>query len=721
METKESLGTATRGMDAKQGNHMTTRQIAFRWRELVEKGILSADRCSSEELERLENEIFCTPQWDLPQLRFVTEITGRYRHELKAHGVYSPFDRMRADETTVREISIETNGGNMFFVVNFTFDMHVMHDFKRFIPQSSRNYDNVRKNWYVSLAQYKEIQSFAEKWGFYVSAHAERLIKYTGINYAQSYRQERVPLDIPLKKRLYDFQTVGVDFCRRVKRAWLTDEMGLGKTPQAIATMVALKAEPVLVICPKALRYNWRDEIHAWTHYKAVVLTSKNARLLPYLLSSKIIHAVIVSFDGIKTHFVKDVAMRKQGRGTTSIVTYNGLEKHFKGVIIDESHKLKNNRTQRFKYVKGIVKDKEFRVLCTGTPIVNASKDVAAQLDLLGYLKTDFGGYFKFEHYYGQLLSNTFKAGVYNRATTMELNEKLRTLCMIRREKHQVLSQLPDKVRRVITLPLENKRAYDQARRALQGQLHDMVTYGRSKSAAANILTQMLKLSRLSVEGKMNQFCEWLDAMVEQGEKVVIFVWHLSVIDMLKERYPEALEVSGRVTDESLQQAVNKFNTDSEQKLIIVTYKRGSNGLTLTAASHVALLEMGWTPADQDQAADRLHRIGQVNKVIAHYFLGQDTIDEHKYKTINAKRRIIRKGIDSKSKIETLRITGVPATGVPATAETQPDKSLHRSLIDLYLSETGAANDKTQADYEQINEVKLSNKPKTGIQKELFT
>lgn len=108
----------------------------------------------------------------------------------------------------------------------------------------------------------------------------------------------------------------------------------------------------------------------------------------------------------------------------------------------------------------------------------------------------------------------------------------------------------------------------------------------------------------------------------------------------MKKLFPDAVTVTGEDNAIQKQAAVDAFQNDPNCRLIILNYKSGGTGLTLTASSRVAFIEFPWTFSDCEQAEDRAHRNGQKNNVNCYYFLGKDTIDEYMYEVIQTKKSI---------------------------------------------------------------------------------
>jgi SWI/SNF-related matrix-associated actin-dependent regulator 1 of chromatin subfamily A len=138
----------------------------------------------------------------------------------------------------------------------------------------------------------------------------------------------------------------------------------------------------------------------------------------------------------------------------------------------------------------------------------------------------------------------------------------------------------------------------------------------------------------------MNDVVEYVSDIIEAGEKIVVFVHLKEVASMLKKFFPASVTILGDDGMEERQRAIDSFQKDPEVQVIICSIKAAGVGITLTASSRVAFVELPWHPADSEQCEDRCHRIGQKDSVQCTYFLGKDTIDEWIYKVIDEKRKV---------------------------------------------------------------------------------
>jgi SWI/SNF-related matrix-associated actin-dependent regulator 1 of chromatin subfamily A len=459
----------------------------------------------------------------------------------------------------------------------------------------------------------------------------------------QSYEPLPMPvLTVPhnLLIEPYEYQKEGIAYALDKKRCIIGDEQGLGKTIEAIGLLTATRAFPALVICPASLKINWQREMRKFGGLNAVILDDKNRNTWDRWWDMRLkngrraAEVFIVNYESLRKFFVTKV--RREGRFTLKSVDFDERIGIFRTVIIDESHKCKTSSTQQSKFVQGIAMGKEYILELTGTPVVNNNTDLIQQLNIMGRMN-DFGGYTKFMARYC--------AGEHKSSHLKELNYLLRKNCFVRRLKKDVLTQLPDKTRSYLVTDIDNMKEYKEAERDIIKYLvkyQDADDEKIQRTIRGAIMVKMGVLKQISARGKVNGAIDIIHSTIDgaQGQKLIVFCYLKEVVAALKQEFREAVTVTGDDTPQQKQYAVDRFQTDERVRLIILNYKSGGVGLTLTAASNVLFVEFPWTAADCVQAEDRAHRNGQKNAVNCVYLLGQDTIDEYMYNLIQTKKTI---------------------------------------------------------------------------------
>ena len=216
---------------------------------------------------------------------------------------------------------------------------------------------------------------------------------------------------------------------------------------------------------------------------------------------------------------------------------------------------------------------------------------------------------------------------------------------MIRREKAKVLTQLPDKTRTDLYVDISNRDEYSLAEADLAEYLRqytECTDRDIRRKMRMEALVKFMTLRSLSAKGKVKQAIDFVRVFIASGKPLILFCSLHEIVDQLCKAFPDAVTVTGRDSAISKQQSVDAFQS-GEAKLIICSIKAAGVGLTLTASSNVAFVELPWTYADCCQCEDRAHRIGQKDNVTCYYLLGEHTIDNTLYNLIHKKKSIANK------------------------------------------------------------------------------
>jgi SWI/SNF-related matrix-associated actin-dependent regulator of chromatin subfamily A-like protein 1 len=543
------------------------------------------------------------------------------------------------------------------FVVSFSYNAALVNSLKAEIDFKFRKYDIQKKEWYVTLDGKESLERWARANGFNIASSAMQ--HFTANN--ASLRSFEIPdmpglkIEIPLKMDPFPYQKVGMAYNIQNRGVMVGDVPGLGKTAQAIGSVTGLDLFPVLIICPNHLKINWREEWEMWTNKRAVLMTDRLATHPTHYFDSGLVHAVIVNYESLPKYFAKDMKRSEESKKVVE-VELNGLEKHFKAIIWDESHECCNPKTIRYKISDKISKSDnlEMRLALTGTPIKNKLSELMYQLRLVDALK-HFGGQKGFAQRYVGYERGKFGVKE-NPQNIEELQYMLRKHCYYRREKHEVLKDLPDKFRQVIKVEITNRAEYEHAEKNFVNYLTEMkkkTPEEIEKSLRAEIMVQMMHLIMISAKGKIQAASAFIKDMNVQEEKIVMFFHHREIHAALEAEFPNSVSIVGGMNIDDKDRSVKSFQNDAGTMNIFCSMMAAATGITLTASSKPCFIELPWTPDKIEQCEDRTHRIGQKDSVNAYYFVGEKTIDEKMYQIISQKRELAKKVTGADDRVET--------------------------------------------------------------------
>jgi SNF2 family DNA or RNA helicase len=399
----------------------------------------------------------------------------------------------------------------------------------------------------------------------------------------------------------------------------LADDMGLGKTIQVLAMLVrrqqvvregGIAHRPSLVVVPKSLVFNWMDESRKFAPTLRVLNHTGNERADE--------SAVLNQWDLVLTTY---------GTLRRDVLRHRDIE--FDYVVLDEAQSIKNAGSQAAKACRLL--SARHRLAVTGTPVENHIGELWSIFEFLNP---------------GQLGSaaRLKKFLVGGRGSSEVVARAVRPY-LLRRTKAQVLSDLPEKTEQTLFCEMgeSQRKAYDDLREHYRQELSGRIGrmgIGRSRIAVLEALLRLRQTachpglidpSRIDEPGaKLETLLEQLGEVLDEGHKVLVFSQFTSFLAILR-RHLEGRSMpyeylDGKTTDR--QARVSHFQEDPDCKLFLVSLKAGGQGLNLTAADYIYILDPWWNPAVEAQAVDRAHRIGQTRRVFAYRLIARDTVEE---------------------------------------------------------------------------------------------
>jgi hypothetical protein len=434
----------------------------------------------------------------------------------------------------------------------------------------------------------------------------------------------------------------------------LADEPGLGKTAQALLAAQAANAYPLLVVVPNVVKTNWAREAGLWTPNRPAT----------------VIHGNGDAIDGFA-----DIV----------IVNYEVLDRHvgwlgdlgFRGMVVDEAHFIKNKTSQRSQHVLQLSERIRSRIprpllmALTGTPLINDIEDFRAIWQFLGWID-DKKPLADLMDSLEEIGLTPADPGFYPAARSRVVD-----LGIVRRRKVDVAADIP--ARRVADLPVELDdevgRSIREAERNLARRLvsryeaalvtrtsglvtegidHDLVrrvaTWEREDTTTTKTDENVFSMMRRIGQAKAGLAADYAAQLARSVGKVVFFAKHVDVMDIAEDTFAKRgirfSSIRGDQTPASRQKNIDAFVNDPDVSIVVCSLTAAGVGLNLQVASNTVLAELSWTDAEQTQAIDRIHRIGQEEPVTAWRIIAAQTIDTRIAELIDSKAGLAARALD---------------------------------------------------------------------------
>jgi hypothetical protein len=465
----------------------------------------------------------------------------------------------------------------------------------------------------------------------------------------------------------------------------LADEPGLGKTAEALLAAEAANAYPLLVVVPNVVKTNWAREAARWTPRHP---------------------ATVVQGDGDTVDGFSDIV----------VLNYEVLDRHrgwlgdfgFRGMVVDEAHFIKNKTSQRSQHVLALadrIRSRTARPLLmalTGTPLINDIDDFRAIWQFLGWIDDSKP--------LGELADELEETGLTpaDRGFYPAARQSVIDLGIVRRRKVDVAADIP--ARRIADIPVELDgragRSIRAAERDLAGRMvaqYEAALANRSPDAGVegidydlvrrvarselkdttaqsgeNVFTMMRRIG----QAKADLAADYAAQLARSTGKVVFFAKHIDVMDAAQETFARQgvrfSSIRGDQTPKARQANIDAFVNDPDIAVAVCSLTAAGVGLNLQVASNIVLAELSWTNAEQTQAIDRSHRIGQTEPVTAWRIIAAQTIDTRIAELIDSKAGLAARALDGSDE------------EVSSSADVQVD-ALAALLTDALRASTGIA------------------------------
>ena len=435
------------------------------------------------------------------------------------------------------------------------------------------------------------------------------------------------PISNNVKATLRPYQQKGFEWLVLLSKigagACLADDMGLGKTLQTICFLDYKKKQSPhtiqLIISPSSLMYNWKVEIEKFAPE----------------LKTHVYHQSNRNIEDLATNQA-DILITSYGTARADIELLEGLQ--FSTIVLDESHNIKNPSAQVSKAVLRLQADS--KIILSGTPIMNNTLDLFPQLSFI--VPQLFGNQEFFSKEYVHPI---------DRDKDKEKIEQLKRMTnpfVLRRTKEQVAKDLPSKTESIIWCEMGSaqKRYYNEVKDNIKNSLFVSIKSEGLGKSKMNVLAGIQKLRQLCsspvpIEDYEHQTEESIkiDTLIEELEgnlvhnKVIVFSQYLGALDkigqQLKDREITYYLIDGSTPQIKRQEQINKFqDKENPIRVFLLSLKAGNSGFTLTEANYVFLIDPWWNRQVENQAIDRVYRIGQDKNVFAYRMICRDTIEE---------------------------------------------------------------------------------------------
>ncbi|WP_018962163.1 DEAD/DEAH box helicase [Sporolactobacillus vineae] len=514
-----------------------------------------------------------------------------------------------------------------------------------FVPLEDEEFASVGQMLEALNLSKSELQHDQVELPLYRGSQIESIIgeEHTAIGFSKTFRRflnrlknpDLIDYEVPeaLHARLRDYQLYGYQWMKTLGQyglgGILADEMGLGKTVQSVAFLLsekekATEIQPVLIVTPASLIYNWKNEL---------------TKFAPNL------HAVVASGTAQERK-----AMYRQEQGPDIWITsYQTLrqdirtyeDQAFSTLILDEAQAVKNFNTKTARSIRKINARNRFAL--SGTPIENSIDE------LWSIFQTILPGFFPG-------LSD------FKKLDKEKIAKMIRPF-LLRRVKKDVLSELPDKIETVQTSELtkEQKELYLAYLRKIREQTKDSLKKEGFEKNRIKILAGLTRLRQicchpaLFVEdyhgesGKLQHLLELISDGLDNGRRMLIFSQFTSMLAIIRQALDKEgisfFYLDGQTPAKNRVDMVEQFN-QGEKNVFLLSLKAGNTGLNLTGADMVILFDLWWNPAVEDQAVGRAHRIGQRHIVQVIRMITQGTIEEKIHKLQQNKRDLIESVVE---------------------------------------------------------------------------
>lgn len=479
-------------------------------------------------------------------------------------------------------------------------------------------YDTKNKQWEVPISELAFLINELHEWDD---------INLTVLSDIEDENKEIVLGNF--KTKPFDYQIEGIEYGLRNNKWLLLDAPGLGKSLQILYIAQELQKknniEHCLIVCGiNTLKTNWKKEIELHTDLSCKILGERYNKK-GQLVYKGIKERIEDLESDINEFFI--ITNIESLRNNEIIKLLQKGKNKFDMIVLDEAHCCKNPTAQQ---TKNFLKLKsEYQIAATGTVITNSPLDTYVPLKWIGVEKCSYSAFRFYYVMYGGIFNNEILGYKHMDILKDEINNH-----SLRRTKD--LLNLPEKtiINEIIEMNSIQQTFYDNIVHGIVDNI-DKVTMDTN-----TLLSNIARLRQATVcpsiltsenipSSKMERCIDLVNQIISNGEKVVVFSTFKESLNVIKQYLDiyNPLLCTGDTSDEIISNNVDKFQNDSNYKIMLATWSKMGTGITLTAANNVIFLDCAWTAAMNEQAEDRCYRIGSKKPVFIYYLWTNDTID----------------------------------------------------------------------------------------------
>ncbi len=656
-EVSSSVSGEEGAGSGKQANFIICRDLAF------EKGVLEKfykegfKRTGPDRFEILGEDALDFVAEELPELK--NNPSYQFLNSVNHFQVFGQVGRedIKAKAHAVNNEWFWLDIGFDFEGVKVPFDLvkSLVSEGRNYIPVPGKGYVKVKRDEILSLAdKLSELEAEIDEQGRMKLRrfHAPYLDGLLNIDWSEqqslseaigALKQTGIlphhSLPPHLQSILRGYQQHGYDWLHFLHQhhfhGILADDMGLGKTLQMLSFLQDQYdkhgRKPNLVVAPTSVVFNWQREAEKFTPDLKVLVHSGSSRAKD-IKNVEELDIVLTSY----ALFRRDAEMLNK--------------KSWRCVVLDEAQNIKNYRSKTAQLVKEVQADQRWAL--TGTPLENRLSELWSIFSFLmpGFL----GNYNHFKNVYQQPIEIVQDEEVLER-----LRKRIFPFVM-RRLKEEVARELPPKteITQYCEMTPEQKKLYQQMLLACREEVFEEVEKKGIEKSQVSIFTALLRLRQICCHpaligkkkgyesGKMMEFEDLLLEILSENHRVLVFSQFVEMLTLLKgmleKNKIEYEYLDGRTRHR--EKHINNFQKNENVKVFLISLRAGGTGINLTAADYVIHYDPWWNPAVEDQATDRVHRLGQTRHVFAYKMITKDSVEE-KILGLQEKKKNLARGI----------------------------------------------------------------------------